>query len=256
MGGLGAAVFSSEGSRGFLSMPVVCKVWRCGLPGTGTGPEFLLPPWKYPRDSSSRERGRADCHRPSGGSAGGRASVVEVVVQLGVHRLAALVGEHPLLLGEEGHLFGDFADDVLVNLVATGLHLHPDAHLQVLVLQGQEGDKVINEVSVNQTAVPEATWERKRCCSPPATCQPPTHACPLGGRSNTHKLCLLGQQGRGDSAKGHLDLDCKPREAERWEEGKSPSQGQRAWDPGTRRGGAGGSASWRPWPLLELGHLG
>lgn len=94
--------------------------------------------------------GRSICSR--------QGSVIQVVVQLGEHSLAALVGEDSLLLGEEGHLFGHFAYNVLIYFIATGLHLNSDAHFQVLILQGQEGDKIINEVPVNKAAVPEATW--------------------------------------------------------------------------------------------------
>jgi hypothetical protein len=90
------------------------------------------------------------------------ASVIQVVVQLGEHSLAALVREDLLLLGEERHLFRYLADDVLIYFIASGLHLHSDAHFQVLVLQGQEGDKIIYEVPVNEAAVPEATWERQK----------------------------------------------------------------------------------------------
>lgn len=96
-------------------------------------------------------RSRSICSR--------QGSVIQVVVQLGEHSLAALVREDSLLLGEEGHLFGHFAYNVLIYFIATGLHLNSDAHFQVLILQGQEGDKIINEVPVNEAAVPEATWE-------------------------------------------------------------------------------------------------
>lgn len=95
-------------------------------------------------------------------STGQQASVVQVVVQLGEHSLAALVREDLLLLGEERHLFSYLADNVLIHFIATGLHLNSEAHFQVLVLQGQEGDKIINEVPVNEAAVPEATWEGQK----------------------------------------------------------------------------------------------
>lgn len=89
-------------------------------------------------------------------------SVIQVVVQLGEHSLAALVGEDSLLLGEERHLLGHSAYNVLIYFIAPGLHLNSDAHFQVLILQGQEGDKIINEVPVNEAAVPEATWEKDK----------------------------------------------------------------------------------------------
>lgn len=105
---------------------------------------------------------QASCGERSGlQSTRQQGSVIQVVVQLGEHSLAALVREDLLLLGEERHLFSYLIDYVLIFFIATGLHLNSDAHFQVLVLQGQEGDKIIYEVPVNEAAVPEATCERQ-----------------------------------------------------------------------------------------------
>lgn len=76
-------------------------------------------------------------------------SVIVVIIQLGEHSFAAFVRENPLLFGEEGHLVGHSGYNVLIHVIASGLHFHADAHLQVFILEGEEGDEVVNEISVN-----------------------------------------------------------------------------------------------------------
>lgn len=76
-------------------------------------------------------------------------SVIVVIIQLGEHRFAAFVRENSLFFGEKCHLLSHFAYNVLINLVASGLHFNSDAHFQVFVFQGEEGNKIINEISVN-----------------------------------------------------------------------------------------------------------
>lgn len=88
-----------------------------------------------------------------------RALQVVVEIQLGTHGLAAFVRIDPLVLREVRHFVGHLGRDLLVHRVTSGLHLHPDAHLDVPILQGQERDEVVNEVSVDQAAVPKATWK-------------------------------------------------------------------------------------------------
>lgn len=117
--------------------------------------------------TESREAGQSH----SFPAAGSRPSVVIVIVQLGEHGFAALVREDPLLSGEEGHLVGHPGDEALVHVVAAGPHLHADAHFQVFVLQREERDKVVDEVSVDQAAVPEAACEGKGVSAMPP---PPT----------------------------------------------------------------------------------
>lgn len=83
-----------------------------------------------------------------------------IEIQLGLHSFTAFVRVNLLVLGEKGHLAGHLVDDLFVHWVAAGLHLSPDAHFDVLVLQGKERNKVINEVPVDQAAVPQATCGR------------------------------------------------------------------------------------------------
>lgn len=83
-------------------------------------------------------------------------------IQLGLYSLAAFIRVDFLLFWEESHLISHCLNDVLINNIATGYHFSPDAHLHMLVLQGQEGDKVVNEVPVNKAAVPQSTWGEKQ----------------------------------------------------------------------------------------------
>lgn len=79
-------------------------------------------------------------------------------IQLGLYSLAAFIRVDFLLFWEVRHLIGDCLSDLLIDSIATGYHFSPDAHLHVLVLQGQEGDKVVNEVPVDEAAVPQSAW--------------------------------------------------------------------------------------------------
>lgn len=82
-------------------------------------------------------------------------------IQLGLYSLAAFIRVDFLLFGEERHLISHCLNNLLIDGIATGCHFSPDAHLHVLVLQGQEGDKVVNEVPVDEAAVPQATCRRQ-----------------------------------------------------------------------------------------------
>lgn len=77
------------------------------------------------------------------------ASVIVIIIQLGEHSFAAFVRENSLLFGEECHLLSHSGYNVLINFIASGLHFRSDAHFQVFIFQGEEGDKIINEISVN-----------------------------------------------------------------------------------------------------------
>lgn len=79
-------------------------------------------------------------------------------VHFGLYGLAAFVGVDPYIFWEEGHLVGHLLNHRFVHRVPAGLDFGSDTHFHVLVLQGEEGHKVVYEVSVNQAAVPEATW--------------------------------------------------------------------------------------------------
>lgn len=79
-------------------------------------------------------------------------------IQLGLYGLAAFIRVDFLFFWEERHLISHCLNNLLINSIATGYHFSPDTHLHVLVLQGQEGNKVVNEVPVNEAAVPQSTW--------------------------------------------------------------------------------------------------
>lgn len=78
-------------------------------------------------------------------------------IQPRLHSLAAPVGVDFFIFGEKRHFLCHSGDKVFVYGGTAGLHLCPHTHLHVRVLQGQEGDEVVDEVSVYQSAAPQAT---------------------------------------------------------------------------------------------------
>lgn len=83
---------------------------------------------------------------------------VFVDVQLGLYSLAAFIGVDPCFFWEVCHFICHCLNNLLIDFVPTGDHLSPHTHLHVLVLQGQEGNKVVNEVPVDEAAVPQSTY--------------------------------------------------------------------------------------------------
>lgn len=93
-----------------------------------------------------------------------KASEVIIIIQLCIHSFTSFIWIDSLLSGEICHLVSDPAHNVLIHSVATGLNLNPDTHFHMFVFQRQERNKVVNEVSVNQGAVPKSTCEGKEVC--------------------------------------------------------------------------------------------
>lgn len=133
-GGPGAGSSLSRGLRE-LFPSVIWQVWGPqALLGESSCPvtrgEFislLFPGQRSGRRGEIQEPSSffADGKRDSGAS---NPSIIVVIIQLGEHSFAAFVRENSLLFGEKRHLLGHFAHNVLVNLVASGLHFDSDAH--------------------------------------------------------------------------------------------------------------------------------
>lgn len=82
-------------------------------------------------------------------------------IQLGLYSLAAFIRVDFCFFWEVCHFVSHCLHNLLIDSMATGFHFSSDAHLHVLVLQGQEGNEVVDEVPVDEAAVPQSTCRRR-----------------------------------------------------------------------------------------------